>query len=162
MKTESLKMKEILSECVNTINSFIQKIDDEEKKEQESKDVEMPEYNYQFESYLLSDKFQNLLDDENSEYKKACLNKKYAAKMVTLSNLLLLRDWVWDNMEGGYRPKIRANTIIVLSCIVKISDSMQVVDLSGRIPIFHFKFHKTAEMFLAKYKAALEEIKELI
>jgi len=146
MKTESVKMKEILSECVSTINSFIQKIDEEEKKEHVEPKVEMPS-------------FANVRIHVSSE--RTYLSDKYSKKLDTLDTLLNARDWVWDNMEGGYRPEFRDNTTTIVSGVTNIDNVVEVID-SRVLLIFQFKFPKTAEMFLKKYRAALEEIKEFI
>jgi hypothetical protein len=114
----------------------------------ESKEVRMPDF---------LDVVVMIMESENA---RITLSKNYNKQLNILDTLLCARDWVWDNMEDGYRPDWTDDT--TKYAISNFKGELGLEDFVMYWKTFSFKTKKTAEMFLEKYRSQLEEIKELL
>jgi hypothetical protein len=95
-----------------------------------------------------------------SENARITLSKEYNKQLNILDTLLVARDWVWDNIEDGYRPDWTDDK--AKYAITRFKGALAIEDFVMYSKIFSFKNLKTAEKFLEKYRVGLEDIKELL
>jgi hypothetical protein len=138
-----------LDECVETIESLKKQVE-EMKNEDAKKEIRMPEFS----------EIEDMADGYCNE--RFYLTDTYKRKLNLLDILLIARDWVWDNIENGYRPDWRDDNPKYVIFDNSKRSRMEVLDVYSISRIFAFKSKETAEKFLKKYRPQIEEIKEFL
>jgi len=150
MTTEQIKVEiqRILADVRRNNESVQNKIDALQSLINESKEVKMPDFR------------DVTIDIIGKGTAKVTLSEKYHKKLDILDTLLCARDWVWDNMEDGYRPDWTDNT--TKYTISNFKGELIPEQLTNNKRIFSFKTKENNLKFLEKYRSQLERVKELL